>query len=91
MIGMLLGSITGAQLIKKIRVHTMVKLALVMLGIGFLSFFIQRALLLKSSLWFFTTATLLYLFMSWLFPSASFLALQNAKDKASSSGIMNFY
>ncbi len=90
MIGMLLGSITGAQLIKKIRTHTVVKLALFLLGVGFLSFFIQRAIHLESSLWFFTTATFLYLFMSWLFPSASFLALQNTQDRASASSVMNF-
>ncbi len=90
MLGMVLGSITGAQLIKKIHVNRVVTLTLILLGIGFLSFFIQRVIYSQNHIWFFSTATLLYLFMSWLFPSASFLALQNTKDRASASGVMNF-
>lgn len=90
MTGMVLGSITGAEIIKRMNVNAVVSLSLVLFGVGFSSFFIQRITSIQSPVWFFTTATLLYLFMSWLFPSASFLALKNAKDKASSSGVMNF-
>lgn len=90
MIGMLLGSVTGAQIIKRISVHKMINLTLLLLGACFFSFFLQKTLSLQSPFWFFITATSSYFLMSWLFPSASFLALQNTKDRASASGMMNF-
>jgi len=90
MIGMIVGSITGAQLIKRMRTYLLVMTSLALLGVGFLSFLLQKISLIESNLWFFTTATFLYLIMSWLFPSASYLALKDMKDRASASGIMNF-
>ena len=90
MIGMTLGSLTAAQLIKKLPIDKFLNITLFLLGGIFVSFLIQRVISSKNPIWFFTTATGSYLFTSWIFPSASFLALQNSKDRASASGVMNF-
>ncbi len=90
MLGMLLGSISSAYILKCMSTTKLLKLAIMFIIFGLMSFTLQLYLGKRSTLWFFLTASYLYFFASWLFPSASHLASNAIHDKANASSIMNF-
>lgn len=90
MLGMLLGSVSVAQLIKRYAVENILWVSLGLIALGIVSFYTQIILKLPSPTWFFITASYLYYATSWVFPCASYIALKHSPDKASSSSCMNF-
>ncbi len=90
MVGMLLGSLSAAQLLKRFAMSRILWLSIGFIVLTFISFIFEYYLQWHNSLWFFTTASLLYLFAGWLYPCAAFFASNAIADKAHASGSMNF-
>ncbi len=90
MCGMFAGGMSAAKLLKHLEPIYLLWLAIGMALLGLVSFILQVALQCHSSLWFFVTATYLYLCASWAYPCASFYASNAIADRASASSSMNF-
>ena len=90
MLGMLAGSLHGKHLIAKLGMKKVLTLGLSGLTFCAILLLVVFAAALESTLIFFGIAMLLYYFGGLLFPAASGLAMKDAQDRGSSSGMMNF-
>ena len=90
MIGMFISSFLCAYLLKKYPVRKVVILALLALIPCLISFVLLAHSSHPTSLWFFMTTMVMYLFPGMLYPTGSYLASNVIEDKASATSIMCF-
>lgn len=90
MLGMLMGSLHGKRLIAKLGMKKVLSIGLSGLTVGVCILLGVFAMGYENAWIFFGIATLFYYFSGLIFPAASFLALQDAEDRSSSSGMMSF-
>jgi DHA1 family bicyclomycin/chloramphenicol resistance-like MFS transporter len=90
MFGMLAGSLHGKRLIAKLGMQKVLTIGLLGLTLCTLVLMGVFAVSFENTWIFFGVAMLLYYFGGLLFPAASGLAMKDAADRGSSSGMMNF-
>ena len=90
MVGMLGSGFLGAFLIKRYGAKCALVFGLLCMLPALFSLFLLSLVGSSSTIWFFMTTTMLYLFSGLLFPSASYFASNAITDRASSSSTMSF-
>lgn len=89
-LGMLLGGVLSAFLIKRLSANHLLKLSILLVLPGLVSLILLSLSKSHNPLWFFITMMYLYAAFGLIFPTASYFATSQTSDKASASSMMSF-
>ncbi|MCP0913760.1 MFS transporter [Legionella sp. 27cVA30] len=89
-IGMLSGGISARFLMQRFRTMQVIAMGYIACSLALLSLGFMLYLNHCTSLWFFTSTSLLYCFSSYLYIGGSYIASNAIEDKASASSMMSF-
>ncbi|MDF1759655.1 MAG: MFS transporter [Coxiellaceae bacterium] len=90
MVGMLFSGILARALMHRLGAQRLVAVGMVGVLVAFAALVLLHSEYTLTPLLFFSGTALMYLFSGLLFPAGSWLALENAKDRASASSMMSF-
>lgn len=88
-LGIVAGSQCAAYLTQHLRNIQAIKIGLGIMLLGFIFMTIMLSLQQKA-IWLFLPLAVMYIGMTFIFPNASFIAMQSVTDKASGSAMMSF-
>lgn len=89
-IGMFFSGVLSAYFIKRFGVGKTLYLGLVLILLPLASFIALYFSTTPTTLWFFLSSLVFYLFIGLLFPTSSYYAMDVIEDKANASGMMSF-
>ena len=90
MVGMLAGGLWAKQLLAKVPAQKMVSIGFIGCAFGILCLIVMQSLGYMSTLWFFLTTMILYVFSGLLFAGGSYLASSAVTDKGNGSAMLSF-
>ena len=88
--GLVLGSIVSARMIKRYSLMSMVKLSVAIIGLGTIILYILLSLSLPPVVGIFLPMIIIYFGLCFIFSNASVVALEKTDDKAHGSAVMSF-
>lgn len=88
--GMLLGALLSAKLVKTIRGLLLIDIGFVLIAFSGVSLLFMLIIKSHSAIWFFSTTSLSFCSLGFIFPSATYYASNACIDKSKASGAMNF-